>query len=398
MNKINKVLYLDGIRGFAAFMVFCHHFLLSFYSAHYFFTRELQHLPNDWELKYGQSVFSVLTNGNYFVNVFFVLSGLVLSRKYYRTNNFSDLVSGAHRRFLRLYIPIAFTIILVYILMLSGLFYNHEAGKFVKSQWCYENSFHFPDVGVQFIQALLYNALLNGDQTFNTTFWTMPIELYGSLFVFAFLALTHTIKNRKNMLILLVIFCFFSNSMNVAMFSVGISLNLIENKTLLANKYLNTLIALLILLAGLTIGSYPSNNSIKNTLFENMDPYMMNYAGWFHPVGAYLLVLSIVLSPALQKVFSMRIFAFLGYISFSLYLLHVPLISSFGSYLLIRTHNQIGYNQSVLLVFVTTAILLLFVSWLMTKYIDEGGVKLAHRVYERYIKKTAIVEEQKELE
>ena len=398
MNKINKVLYLDGIRGFAAFMVFCHHFLLSFYSSHYYFTRELQHLSNDWELKYGQSVFSVFTNGNYFVNVFFVLSGFVLSRKYYNTNKFSDLVSGAHRRFLRLYIPIAFTVIIVYILILSGLFYNQEAGKFVKSQWCYENSFHFPDVGVQFIQALLYNALLNGDQTFNTTFWTMPIEFYGSLFVFAFLALTHTIKNRKNILFLFVFFCFFSNSINTAMFTLGISLNLIENKTILANKYLNTLIALIILLAGLTIGSYPSNNSIKNTIYENMYPYLMNYAGWFHPAGAYFLVLSIVLSPALQKIFSMRLFAFLGYISFSLYLLHVPLISSFGSYILLRTHSQIGYNQSVLLVFVSSSILLLFVSWLMTKYIDEGGVRLAHKVYERYIKKIPVVDELKELE
>ncbi len=397
MNKINKVLYLDGIRGFAAFMVFCHHFLLSFYTSHYTFNRELQHLPNDWELKYGQSVFSVFTNGNYFVNVFFVLSGFVLSRKYFHTHKFSDLISGAHRRFLRLYIPIAFTIILVYLLMISGLFFNAEASVFVKSQWCYEGLFHFTDAGTRFIQALLYNALLNGDQFFNTTFWTMPIELYGSLFVFAFLALTHTTKKRGNFILILLLYCYLTNSMNLAMFTLGISLNFVEQRQNRGNRFLNFFYSVLLLVLGLAMGSYPTTGVRTGTFFEQLGHTLLEYNQWFHPVGAYFLVLAFVISPTFQKFFSIKIFAFFGYISFSLYLLHVPIIASLSSYILLHTHNQLGYNYSVLLVFITSSIVLLILSWLMTKYIDDKGVSFAHMFYERYIRKTAIVEEQKEL-
>src|ERR1035437_10886835 len=100
-----KISYLEGIRGLAALLVFFHHFSLAFYPA--FFTHDpgASHL-NGLEVQYGTSVFSVFSNGNFCVCIFFVLSGFVLSRKYFQSNTFSVLLSGAQRRFVRLYIPI----------------------------------------------------------------------------------------------------------------------------------------------------------------------------------------------------------------------------------------------------------------------------------------------------
>ena len=127
-KTVSKIVYLDGIRGVAALLVVFHHFLLAFYSAYYTFDANASHL-HGLEIKYGQSVLSVFSNGNYCVAVFFVLSGFVLSRKYFQTRVFEVVISGAQRRFLRLYIPIAATLIISFILMKAGLYFNAPVSK-----------------------------------------------------------------------------------------------------------------------------------------------------------------------------------------------------------------------------------------------------------------------------
>jgi len=102
----NKIFYLDGIRGVAAFMVVIHHFLLAFYPSYYTLDKQASHI-NNLDVQFGMSLFSVLANGDFCVCIFFVLSGYVLSRKYFLTNQLDVLISGAQRRFVRLYIPVA---------------------------------------------------------------------------------------------------------------------------------------------------------------------------------------------------------------------------------------------------------------------------------------------------
>ncbi len=383
-----KVLYLEGIRGIAAFMVFCHHFLLSFYSSHYYFNRDLQHLPN-LEVDFGQSVFSAFTNGNFCVCIFFVLSGFVLSRKYFQSGSVHDLVSGAGRRFIRLYIPIAATIIIVYLTAKAGLFYNASAAKFVHSQWCYEGIFNIPDITYMMLQSLFCSALLNGNQVFNTVFWTMPIELYFSFFVYGFLLLTHYTSRRKLVIVLTAILCILSNNVFAVLFLSGISLNYISQPHGERNKFISVITTLILLFVALVLGSYPTNDEIKGTLYEHLGHTLVEFHLWFHALGAYLLVLAFVLSPRLQRLVSMRFFRFLGYISFSLYLLHVPVFCSLGSFVFLKVVGSLGYNYSVLVVFLISTGALFLLSWLMTKYIDEPGTRLARYVYERFFGNTA---------
>ena len=120
-KTVSKIAYLDGIRGVAAFLVFFHHFMLAFFSAYFTFDISATNWKG-WDVKYGQSLLSVFSNGHYCVNIFFVLSGFVLSRKYFITQNIEVLVSGANRRFLRLYIPVATTMIIAYLMMQGHLF------------------------------------------------------------------------------------------------------------------------------------------------------------------------------------------------------------------------------------------------------------------------------------
>ena len=380
-NTPNKISYLDGIRGVAAFLVFFHHFLLAFYYNFYYPRSTPSHLDG-WEEKYGQSLFSVFSNGHFCVCIFFVLSGFVLSRKYFKSNEVSDLISGAQRRFVRLYVPTAATIILACILMTTNSYQTHEASKITHSELWLEGNAIPVDILKKLFQCLSYRTMLFGDNAFDTTMWTISIEFYGSLFVFGFLALMHNTHQKITILVLVFLYCFFTDSPYLAAFTFGISLNFIEHTREKWNKHIMNMLAVVLLIISLVLGYI-----LDGTFYANMPKWLDDYCYWFHIIGGFLLVLAFVLSSWLQYIVSLRVFRFLGYISFSLYLLHPLIIYSISCAIFLKVYGHLGYNSSVALVFLCTAVSCILFSWLMTKYIDGPGTKYAKYIYNRWIKK-----------
>ncbi len=387
MEKTNgKISYLEGIRGLAALLVFFHHFGLAFYSAYFTHNPEASHL-NGMEISYGQSLWSVFSNGNFCVYVFFVLSGFVLSRKYFQTNSFDSIVSAAQRRFLRLYVPIAATITLSFLLIECGLYYNVPASAVTHSEWWLGSMWTFPDVVANYLKTMLYGTMFMGDSSFDTTLSSMSIEFYGSLFVFAFLALTHNIRNRLAMLSLVVLYCLITGHIYTATFAFGIGLNYLEQKRAAMNGTVALALALLLVFVGGVLGSFPTNGMIGGTFFEQFSPGLLGVSKWYHSIGAFFVVSAFVMSDLLQRIMSWRIFIFLGYISFSLYLLHPLLIGSLSSFIFLKLSESMPYNNAVLVVFLITTVVCVPLSWLMTKYVDVPGTKFSKYIYERYGKR-----------
>lgn len=388
-RTVNKVAYLDGIRGVAAFIVVIHHFLLAFYPAYYNCDENASHL-NGWDIQYGRSLYSVFSNGNFCVCVFFVLSGFVLSRKYFASHAMETLISGAHRRFIRLYIPIAATIIIATLMMKLNLFYNMQVAAISHSNWWFGTFWGFKEIWDQFYPCILYRTMLNGDSTFDTSMWTISTELYGSLFVFAFLALTHATRNRRTMIVLSILCCYYTNNAYMSAFLLGIGLNYTEAIVDGLSKRFRQIIPVLLLAAGLMLGSYPSTNVIIHTFYSQTPQFfVINFnPNWYHSLGAYLLILSFVLSGNMQRFVSGRVFRLLGYISFSIYLLHPLVLGSVTSYVFLHLYPHLSYNTAVVFSFFVTVAVCIPVSLLMAKYIDAPGIRLAKYLYTRYAKKS----------
>lgn len=376
-----SVPYLDGIRGIAAFLVFVHHFLLVFYTSTYTGVVAAGKL-NGLDTMYGLSPFSVLTNGNFWVHVFFTLSGFVLSRKYIQINDPELLVSGMHRRFLRLFIPVAASLLLVYVLMMVHAFSNVRVASITGSEWWFSHMWQFDAPFSKLLNSLFYSTMFQGDSIFNTVLWTISFELYGSLFVFAFLLFTHSVGYRPFLLLIVFIYFCYSNQSAYVSFVSGIYLAMIEKKRTMGTTPIRQDLALTIFGLALLLGSYPSNGNKAGTVFEHLGHTLLDFAPWYHIVGAYLLVYVFVTRPSFQMIPGKRVFTQLGKISFSLYLLHVPIIGSVGCAAFLAVYRTASYHIGVLIAFICSALVLIPLSILFTKYVDDKAVALSKKFYE----------------
>lgn len=384
-NSESKIGYLDGIRGVAALLVFFHHFLLAFYSAFVTFNIKATHLDY-LDIQFGKSIFSVLANGHFCVDIFFVLSGFVLSRKYILQPDIMVLVSAAQRRFLRLFIPVAFTLVLSWLLLVAGLYYNVPVSRIAHSEWWLGGFWNFTDPLARLWHCLVIGTMFQGDSSFDTSMWTMSAELYGSLLVFATLALTHQSRNRLFILLLLFTFFALTGRENYTTFLFGVSLNYAGKWAGKWSATARVIVSSALLAAGLLLGSFPAKFDVYGTVFENWPSFILAYHEWFLVLGAWFLVLAFVLSPRLQWVISLRFFRFLGFISFSLYLLHPLLLGSFSCYAFLQLSGYLDYNTSAVIVLILTLPLVLLLSWIMARYVDRGGLVWSRYVYDRWIK------------
>src|SRR6185295_1085647 len=105
---------------------------------------------------------------------------------------------------------------------------------------------------------------------------------------------------------------------------------------------------------------------------------------WYHIIGSTTMIAALLMSPRLQSFFSLRLFRFLGDISFCLYLLHAIVIGSLGCYTFLKLYQQIGYMPAVMVALMVTIVVCVIASYLMTKAVDDNGIRLSKYVYRRW--------------
>jgi peptidoglycan/LPS O-acetylase OafA/YrhL len=212
--------------------------------------------------------------------------------------------------------------------------------------------------------------------TYNPAFWTMEKEFIGSLFLFASLLLFGSA--RKRLLVYPVTaFCL----------------------TLLGLHWVTSF------LAGMALCDlyvHRENNPVGNDahwtyrtgarLLDNRAVAAMsvmaiavlvglpNYGKVLHLIVASMLVPLCLLSKPLRSLLSSRPVAFLGRISFGLYLVHVPLICSFSCWLYLKIGPELGRLWGSLICCAVTIPLALVAGWLLHLAGDRPGLRLASRI------------------
>ncbi|MCK6641755.1 MAG: acyltransferase [Bacteroidia bacterium] len=367
----NKLLHLEGLRGVAALMVvFCHIKNAYFVTFPDDLLESLKSSTGSYFVAHIlHSFVNVLFDGNFAVYIFWFMSAYVISIGLFRTDGITYLKKSLIKRYFRLAIPVLGSVMLAWILLESGLLFNHKHALLAQKPYIdgwLGSLYNFHPSFFDALESGLWNAFFhyNEQRSYNGALWSMQPELFGSVFVLLLFGVIRLNRFRYSVYSLCIAFAFLMGWIWLISFILGFWLSDYENTSRPSNmlKKIFQFPALnYALLAGIIIiAGKPDFYNISDLILST------------------LLVLTIMYTDSLRNLFSMRIPVWLGNISFSLYLLHIPVICSLGSFLYIKfnLHNTIVMSCAIAAVLLTS----ILAAVLYTRYVDRNGIKWSGQI------------------
>jgi peptidoglycan/LPS O-acetylase OafA/YrhL len=325
---------LHGLRGFLACVVVFHHLKLGFL---YGWFDSLEKSANNFVHYFAWPLARLLSNGTFAVYVFFVLSGFVLTHAMRHNLTLKQKCLAILGRYVRLAVPCVVSLLIVWVLIKLGLYipqpifditppaFNEWLGYHIHYQVP-----HFLDVFkiifydtffMRFITPALctYPKLMCDGMWLNSVLWTMPFEFVGSIAVFL-LAWLKPKKHSWLMLLptLLLIFFGYKNQAYwlPAILWGKVLYDLPDIKNYMAHSLLQKI------LWALTVGLLACVAYVDIT----------NQSAAYYVVLSIGLVFVVRYLTGLKKHLVSPLAKWLGDISFSLYLVHMPILFSAGAF------------------------------------------------------------------
>ncbi|MCW0233734.1 MAG: acyltransferase [Ferrovibrio sp.] len=385
---MRRILYLDGLRGWAALFVLFHHLLLTF-------------APDGKETALHASPvvapLGFLTDGPLAVAVFFILSGIVLTAAVTAAQEKGlqlSLPALLLKRWLRLGLPICAAGLLVLTLFVLNLDRSIAIG------WASESSFmreffppgYAPTPALILREAFL-SAFIGPTPPHDPVLWTIRIEFAGSILIFLLALLIPAGRLRL----------FAATGAGIALALLPPAwpetqpLGWIGNYCALfaLGMVLHELLRLDAARAGKPGGwRDPSGLTLiifGLCLYPLFGIRIYDLASTPPVIGgqpilggsqlrAALVVTGVLLSPTLQQILANPVSAFLGRISFGLYLLHAPLIWSAGGLSYFALSPTTGHLSAALLASMLVLILALGLSALFESLIERPSIRISGRL------------------
>lgn len=370
-----KVTYLDGLRGLAALAVVIAHYFQVFVPAMFENRADISHFAFDRIVP--KTPLNVLYNGNFAVCVFFVLSGYVLSYRFFRRKERAAAAAGLVKRYFRLAVPAFVSVLLAYAVMKLGWGYYDEVRALTKATM--PDPYAAAPAFGELVAQGLYRTFFAYGMAYNPVLWTMTYELYGSFLVYTVLLVAGT--SRLRFAVYAVAIWWFRDSYYLG-FWLGMLLSDLGNSYPTSRLAIRSRAALLLLAAaGLYLGSYPyvsPAGTVYAWLPVRADGFPNTVA--CRTAGAFLLLLSLLNSRAGQAALASKPLAYLGRLSFSLYLVHFTVLCSFASLLFLRWADRLAYGWNVLLTTATSLPVVFLLAHLMYRGVDGPIVRLLSRL------------------
>ena len=363
-EKLRPTAYLDGLRGFAAFLVYWHHHEL------------WAHVPlqtTSMESSYGYNGFRffvtlpgvrTLFNGGHFaVAAFFVISGYVLSAKPIslihageQAKLADNLSSALFRRWLRLFIPIISTTF-VFMTIVHALDLQTDG---IKPHTTYSGA-----MWAWYTEIKNFTFIFNSGSvpwlSYNFHLWSIPVEFKGSIVIYtSLLAFSRCGRNARLCCQagLIFYFLYIVDGWYCALFAAGMMLNDLEQ--LAAKDELPSffaqfrphkkLIFYTMFASAVYLGGCPGHNDQVEELRKNPGWYWLSFLkpqAVFDPKWFFLFWAAVFLVAStphihwLKRFFETRFCQYLGRVSFSLYLVHGPVLWTLGD----RLYAAVGWPK-----------------------------------------------------
>lgn len=367
INSSSRMQYLDGLRGVACLTVMIGHYTLAFHPA---------------------AALLPFCNGNVAVAIFFLMSGFVL------TDGFGQLqyrvapliASRVFRLLAPTFVAISGASALYWIFQPTA----RAAALTSGSHWFFlltqaPNIMEFPGellasiVGFSDTSMFRISSFITAAQSSDSPIWTISYELYGSAVTLA-LARIYRIQRPWWYLAAVVLLCIFGVR-DLGLFVIGHIARIAYRED--AGRRFD-LVAIGIGAASLVVFYVlPIDLSFPR-------PILAAAVSGFTPHGSAVLAADdlvgilvffiVIFSRSIQSVLSAPALLCLGRISFSIYLIHWPILLGFGSslYLLFGGSPAAAWTAMIAGATVTLILAVAF-----ERYIDAPAIALSRRIKER---------------
>jgi peptidoglycan/LPS O-acetylase OafA/YrhL len=378
--------HFDGLRGAGALVVFLAHIAVAFFPSLTSGQVDMSGLTALSRLS--RTPVNLLTAGNFAVCVFFVLSGYVMAQMMSRTGESFPAVSV--RRYLRLALPALASCLISAALLRAHLYFNQSVAPLTGSTWL-KQWFDFPGSLREALKEGALSIFRLPTSVYNSNLWTMYTELWASILIFALFLLARTRTMRFVML--LIMLAYFRDQYAFVCFTCGAIWHQLHTyseaqESLEGNRVVKLIrmsrgaaVSTIMVALGFFLGSYPdfAPFSPGGRLYAWLPHPTVTFAYWYHAFGAMLVVYFLGTSLGFRRLFSSRPMLFLGRISFSLYLIHLPLICSFGCWWFAVLQPLGSYNGMATLTVVTLIPAGIVTAMLFYKLVDLPALELSRR-------------------
>jgi peptidoglycan/LPS O-acetylase OafA/YrhL len=385
-NRGRRLIHLEAIRGIAALFVVLGHLGWTFVPV----LQTRLNLPVSGRVLLATPL-SLVINGGFAVRIFFVLSGFVLSLSYFRRKKVQVVTQAASRRYPRLMLPALGSVMFAWGLLKLGWYWNIEAAALLQQSpadsWLLR-WFRFDRSFVDALREGAYGTFFNFNEgatffnfkparTLNASLWTMPWELAGSLLVFSLLALFGWLK-RRFLIYAIVALAFYAMEWPFLVdFVAGLALCDVFTHYEHADweKTLSPVWPTAALITGLILGGlleeWPSTHHGFSSYFISCWP----------TVPAVLIIGGVIFSSKVQCALEGRTMAFLGKISFPLYLFHLSVICSVGCglYVWLR-RSAMSHAVSAFISSAACISILLLLVWSLYFVLELPSLRFARRM------------------
>ncbi|HET7883611.1 MAG TPA: acyltransferase [Acetobacteraceae bacterium] len=313
-----KVEYLEGLRGVAAMQVLLLHFFTGF-------------LPETAGRVWPP--FNLAFDGHTAVYVFFLISGTVLTPSFARPGSFAAKMA---RRVVRLGIPVAAAAAIAAVLIGWLPEAHRQAAAITGSAWLAMDSSGAPtlahlarEIGVDSLLLGYREATLFGpvaaqlppmERSLDAPFWSLHLELYGSLLVLCLVTLRERSARAHRIAVAASAVVFGTHPM--FLFVLGhLAFPLLRRPSIWLGA--------LLLLSGVALCATKDWSAVewlRVTLAHTELAAAPNLYQFQSQLGAVALYFGILLCPPMQRPLASVIGRVLGRLSFSIYLLHFPIL------------------------------------------------------------------------
>ena len=201
----DRIEWIDGLKGIACLLILTHHYLVGFLPAIYYGRFVQSHFKYDVFLS--QSVLSFPIVGNFWVFVFCLLSGFIITILSSTKNNIYNTFCKIVKRYIHFAIPLLFISILVYIFNKYNLFTNVRIANITGSPWL--RSFYTQKISLfNYIKIALIDTLFYGSDKISTAFWMLKYMFLGSILTYLICLIFNKINKKYYLLLVILMICF----------------------------------------------------------------------------------------------------------------------------------------------------------------------------------------------